>query len=286
MRRIELIIDSTNFTATNDVTVCEGTIASFLSFPSFKTLKSNNWYEYDGIEVDLSDPKFKSRTATLNISCRLESFEMLMSTIMSTLYHTIVFNGIGVEFNDCRYINTSRYNVLSGLVNASLQIAIDEPVFENFEPLEIRQSLSTDWMLDVNSFSDYKVNVLDGAFGNVTIPSKIKGSMSSDVSTIDGVIYDRSALLTKESRTVSLTCLIRGAVCETAVKRLLTFMYAVTRPSYRILAKSYYGYSKQVYYDSMSIIEFMPSLPAYIDSPARVDTVPAWIKFNLKLKEL
>ena len=134
MEKIYLDIDGTDFTTDYGLTVAKGTIESFLTYPQFKQPKQNDWAEYDGIEIDLSAPVFKNRTIMLNVTCRTACFNELIDTLTDGVYHDITFEPFGLEFSYCRYTSVSKVSKLNDMVDATINITIDDVPFDNYIP--------------------------------------------------------------------------------------------------------------------------------------------------------
>lgn len=276
MGRVGLVIDSTDFTSAYGVTVGNGTVASFMSMPDFKVPKSNNWHEYDGIEVDLSDPKFKYRSFQLTLFCDNTAFNAIISTLKSSVYHTIeLSNTGGVNFGSCRLVSVQGFDVLKGLIETKLLIECDESPFTGFTPSAIIGTPPSGWILDNHGVSDYGVRILSGAVNAVSKPGAVKKGMSRDVSISDGLIYDSGDTIKLSSRDLPFTCLIDAHTANIAYSLYRNFIYAITRPNARVLTNGAIGYSGNVYYRSSKVTEWMS-----------LESGRTWIKFTLTLTEI
>ncbi len=268
MEKIYLDIDGTDFTADYGLTVSKGTIESFLTYPQFKKPKQNDWAEYDGIEIDLSAPVFKNRTIMLNVTCRTACFNELIDTLTDGVYHDITFEPFGLEFSYCRYTSVSKVSKLNDMVDATINITIDDVPFDNYIPaVPSTRGYTGEYNLEGKSFEWYGVKVLGGTKQSIISPAKSKTLQSKDISIVDSVIYDNGAVVNMSNRTISLNCLIHASTTAIAISQLTYFMYVLTRPYAKSFTCTSIGLSSNVYYNSMKVTEFMPG----------------WIKFTLNI---
>ena len=75
------------------VTLREDGFNALASVPSFKSLPSNNWHEYDGVEVDLTAPVLDSRRVVLSFNISdVRKLADLRTDLEQGAEHTIFFS--------------------------------------------------------------------------------------------------------------------------------------------------------------------------------------------------
>ena len=92
-----LYIDGTDAFTRFGVFIAEGGHNEVVAFPALKAPEvSNDWAEYDGIEVDLSDPKLDTKELEIKFNAvGMYQTGDFISLLSDGAYHTFEFKRIG-----------------------------------------------------------------------------------------------------------------------------------------------------------------------------------------------
>lgn len=105
-----LYIDGTDAFTRFGVFIAEGGHNEVVAFPALKAPEvSNDWAEYDGIEVDLSDPKLDTKELEIKFNAvGMYQTGDFISLLSDGAYHTFEFKRIGYN---CKLRLVSEVNV-------------------------------------------------------------------------------------------------------------------------------------------------------------------------------
>ena len=105
-----LYIDGTDAFTRFGVFIAEGGHNEVVAFPALKAPEvSNDWAEYDGIEVDLSDPKLDTKELEIKFNAvGMYQTGDFISLLSDGAYHTFEFKRIGYT---CKLRLVSEVNV-------------------------------------------------------------------------------------------------------------------------------------------------------------------------------
>lgn len=190
--------------------ITEGGHNGVISYPSLKTPEqSNNWAEYDGIEVDTSDVKLDTKEFEIKFAAtgfyKIGDFISLLS---DKAYHT--FNFIEIEYTcKLRLVTEVNSQQLVGAKTFSLKFADDFPMngytylkpFSNLVPIQ-------GYELDGVDFSVYGIRVLEGSEAQVLKCPPVKKNMLRNIGTQNGAIYDDNKVVFQQKEVALNCCLI------------------------------------------------------------------------------
>lgn len=239
-------------------TLERGGFASFLAYPSMREPDSQEWAEYDGVEVDLSNPKLSERTVTLNFACNdVESMDNLIYVLSSPGYRIIQIFGVNRRL---RYISQSDITPYINGYRFSVTLSDDFPrhMFSRsiYTPTSFGLPLPpmNRYYLDDRDFKDYGLIVLSGKTSVYHAPD-IKEALKVTNSVMDGVVYDTVSPKFKAKEET-----LKVAFYADSVERLLNnyeaFFYDLIKPNERILTTSYLLEGLKFYYSSAENFEF------------------------------
>lgn len=273
MIRLHLVINDYDMTENLGVCIGKGTIEDLLTLPEFKRLRQNDWFEHDGIEYDLSAPKFRNKTATLNLFSRGEQWNIADAIIDGMDYASLSIPQIGLSFDKCRFNRGVKSSVLGGLHEYSIETFIDDIPFYGYNPSStVPAQRGTEPMsFDSVNLSHYGVKLLKGWASELSRLPQLKQPMTRDIYTENSVICDAGAHFKKfYLGDMPFDMLIRGTDAANAIEKYKRFMYAITRPGYRTCTHSSEdSIFSHCIYKSAKVTEFIP------------DT--AWLRFTLTL---
>lgn len=272
-----LTIGNTDVHAAYGVTLNPGAVAAVVGIPSFKPLKSNNWQESDGLEVDLSDPRFEEGTVEIIMSGRNARQAAQLLTVGQ--YVPVSVSNTPFSTN-CRLMDVRAYDTENGLESCRLRLGTDtdfKALLYNKRNAHYNTPVTSepfgfgDWQ--TGNWGLYGVRLLDGWRSAMEAPRDIKTPLVRNVSILDGVIYDNGvANPAHVEKSVAFQFLLHGPTDLNVFWGLYhSFMYKFTQGWLTLTDDD--GNETEWYYAGMSVVEYMPT-----DAP--------WLKFNVRLNML
>ena len=277
----ELVINGTNM-KNYGLTLRQGSVKNTLVIPKYKDVKSTDWQESDGLEVDLSSPVFQRREFDLTLcgpSARM-AYQVANDTCE---YASISVTNTPINLSKCRVTRITQYSTLDEYAFSTMRITSDDdpaaiisqhssmdfPSLPYIEPVQFLY----DGAREVN-FGAIGVRVLKGWYGQANMPAAVKQGLERDISTIAGKICDsHNGNPTFQSKTLSLSCLLHaGTNLDEFWSRYLNFLYRLTRPGGCLLEID--GIDNTYMFDGLTVGEYIPCRPA------------PWMKFNLNLVKI
>jgi len=267
MKSGELFVDDIDVFDEYGVYVVTGGWNDLVAFPPLKAIDYNDWHEYDGIEADLSDPKLNSREVSMKFAS-VGGFNAFVGLLLTAPKHTFNCAAIGRSFT-LRLVQQPNLQEARELGLLTVKLADDEPMDrEKHDRLAPQRPsivpASTAWRLDSYNFSTYGVRVLAGSQSELDKAPAVKLNLLRNIKTQTGAIYD-GRLLTKQSKDVKLSCLMRADSLTQFWRNHDTLLYDLIQPDERKLNRTI-----PCYYKSSSVSEFFPE-----GNP--------WMKFSLTL---
>lgn len=190
--------------------VTEGGYNGILSFPALKAPEqSNDWAEYDGVEVDLSDPKLDTKEADVKFGA-LGNYQTgdFLNIISDGAYH--IFNFVEIGYT-CRLRLVSELNnqLLIQAKIFTLKFADDFPMdgYTYLPPLSSTVPVQG-YELDGVDFSAYGIRVLEGSEAQILKCPAVKKNMLRNISTQNGAIYDDKKVVFQQKEVALSCCLI------------------------------------------------------------------------------
>lgn len=211
--------------ATFGMFILRGGDYDILTMPERKQPKQNNWYEYNGLDVDLSEVFFGARTLRIGFyiaatnardyEYNLNEFYKLIAPGYITMYsrefdRTFVY----------RYLSVTEYNHKGGLYKAgdkrgsfTVEFSMDDPL-QLFTDTTLLQPRST-----YLHTSHVLVNGIDlGAFGiivnecysSMLQQSAVKTPLTRSFARRSGLIAYTRQNTTFETRSISIQCTMRA----------------------------------------------------------------------------
>ena len=242
-------IDGINMSERFGVFISRGGYNKLLTFPSVKDPESNDWPEYDGIEVDLSDPKYGAVTAEIsfvagNRNIFVSDFINFVSMPGRRVLRII---SLGREWV-VRLLTNPQLTDYIGVTSFSLEFSIDDPVLPSLSDPEgggINIPVSA-YELDGIPFDRFGIVIEKGLDDIIKMPA-IKKTLSSAYRTSNGIEYD-AELVKFSSKEVTL----KGCFITSDIPRFWAcyeaFFGALIQPGLRYLYVDYMGDEYPCYY--------------------------------------
>lgn len=246
----------------------KGGLYELFSYPPLKPPPHNNWYEHDGLEVDLSAPKLDSREVKIKCAFRngIEQFSRLIKYISDGKYHDWAFNlPIGGSYR-LRYLGMSDLRVVGDMGLVTLHLADDFPLRNYIYRLQghdLRIPQSTDYLIDGKKLTDYNISVLQGTLQEFSSAGQVKTNLVRNYDNHAGAIYDEHALK-YEAREVKMYLLLQAYNGGQFWGAYLQFLYDLIRPNEREIYVSALQKTFKGYYKSGEITEIHVGRPRIV----------------------
>lgn len=298
-----VLINGTNIQTAYGAIIAEGGYNGLVEWPASKSIDSNNWHEYDGIEADLSELKLDSHSFSIKFGLKYSSpdqIETFYRFLGSTPKMTFSDDVAGIE-KQLRLESLSSLKYAKSFSILTVKLSCDNDPLEGYSrvaPVSGLCPTDNDFKLDGTPFSDYGVRVLLGTHEGILKPGAVKQSLVRSMATSSGSEYDQNPLLWDGSKwvrsesvdtvrygayQVTVNCGIVAPNTSTFWRNYKALLYdlihedstaadALTKCR-RELYIGAIGKSLKCYYKSQSVKEFR------ILSGNRV-----WAKFNITLE--
>lgn len=246
-----MIIDGTNITSYRVISE-RGNIASLLAYPSIKTPDSQEWAEYDGVEVDLDEPKLNGRDVDLKLTAdSVEDMESFIAILSATGYRELYIPLIDRTYK-LRYTSQGNTDLYANGASFSVKMSDDFPLRNDGDKLGHGLPVPplSRYYIDNINLSEYGLLVLNAKPSLYKSPS-LRDSLKVTNSVMDGVIYD-VGLANFKPKEVTFHV---AFYCD-SVARLMSnydaFFSDLVAPGERTLGSSYIIEQPKFYYKSSS----------------------------------
>lgn len=238
------------------ITAARGHVSSLLSYPDMRSPDSQEWAEYDGVEVDLSDPKLKERSIDISFSAdSIESAESFIARLSATGYRNVEIPLLDKSWR-LRYVSQSEPELYSNGAVFTVKFADDFPLIPNAlrSGHGIPVPPTSKYYIDGVNLSEYGLLVLQAKPSLYKAP-ELRESLKVTNNVMNGVIYDVDMANFKPKDVT-----FRMAFYVDSISRLMrnhaAFFNALTAPDERVLSSSYMIEEPKFYYKSASNFEF------------------------------
>jgi len=194
-----------------------------IAFPSRKEPPSNDWYELDGLDVDLSEVYFNAKKVTIKFYLAAETSEEFTAN-MNAFRHLITSSGYKSiyirEFNKTfrlRYISCSQFTFRGGLIKPACKCAELDIQFSDDDPCAIFDGTLVPVSQKENDTYVYLNDIELKAFG-ITVKNIYNTALqlaeAKDALTITNarrngqIVYPGSTL---KSKKITIECVMQAA---------------------------------------------------------------------------
>jgi hypothetical protein len=252
----DLLIDGIDVFDKFGVSLLKGSYASLVTYPALKDPDKNDWYEFDGIEVDLSTPALDSRKITIQFLINDESMMTYFISMLSTgVYHTFSVQKLALTLT-LRLISQRSYNTVGEYGFFSLYFSDDFPSNGYAYSTPTVSWASDGFYLDGKDFSHYGIRVLNGTMDEINKLPDAKANKSINLKKSNGVIYDKE-YVKYGSKDVKLSLLLQTQDIPTFWDLYNSFIYDLTRPNTRTLQIDSLNKSYSCFYKSSSVTDIV-----------------------------
>lgn len=208
------------------VFILRGGDHDILTMPTRTEPKKNNWFEYDGLDVDLSEAFFNARSLSIQFyisannkfdyEFNLNSFHMLITSNYINLYSR--------EFDRAfkyRYLSTTEYNHKGGVYKLgdkrgsfSVSFSMDDPLqlFKNPNILSPRSSYKhiTHILLNNIDLGEFGI-IVNEAYSSILKLPVVKAPLTRSFARRSGLLAYPSSTPTFEAKEIIIKCTMRAA---------------------------------------------------------------------------
>ena len=230
---------------------------ALIQMPSFKKLDSTEWDEYDGEDVDLTDPKLDTRTFNIQFCMtNIRYAEDFFYDLSQGAYHTLQFADLKKSYR-LRMVSNGTFSSCIKLGKLTLSFADDFPPVLNQEYLDFGISgvRQFGYKLDGIDFSQFGSYILKGTDDSIRKAPNIKANLTINTSDLNGVKYDSQNVYFKTKDT-TLKLLINAVNIDEFWQRWNSLFTVLTQPESRLFFFGNMDAEYECYYKSNSVSKF------------------------------
>lgn len=237
----------------------EGGWNSLVSLPPLKSVKSTDWQEYDGIEVDLEAPVLNTREVEIKFAFvgMYSRFLTMIEDLSDGAYHTFRCEEIGRTFK-LRMKQLPSLGGVRELETVTIKFADDFPMLGYEYAAPVTSIAQRDkFQIDDVSLTEYGVNILDGTMQNIRKCADVKEALLRNIAAQGGAEYDNRMVRFK-SKDVKLLCLLRASSLEEMWRNYYALLHDLIQPEERVLYVADIEDEFRFYYKSCTVNNFFP----------------------------
>lgn len=253
----KLFIDGKDALLVYGVFVENGGYKSLIQMPSFKKISTTEWPEYDGEEIDLTEPVLDSKTFSMQFCIvNVDYAEILFDELATGAYHIFEFRDIGKSYK-LRLTQNGSFSSFIKLGKLTLSFADDFPEIPEGTHYKYGKSgvRQFGYELDGIDFSQFGSFVLKGSDDAIRKAPNVRSNLSVDSAYLSGLIYD-DYYVNFKSKDVALKILINADTIDEFWKRWNSLFAIVLKPEARSFYFSTLGHEYECYYKSNSVTKF------------------------------
>ncbi len=255
------------------ISILQGSYKALVEYPKLKKVDSNDWAEYDGLEVDLESPRLDKRE--LNIPMYFKDkgqFGVLADFLLQNTYRIWHFTELQRSFK-LRIIGFSDIKINQGVCEVKVNLVDDFPFWADYSyKLPKLPQIFADYgfYLDDVNFTKYGISPLYGSESGLKGSKKGKKVLEVGNLTMQGVQVGNQPIKSK-SRDGYINCFMKLPI-DKFWQTYYAFLFDLTRPNERTLTA--FGEHFKCYYLSADIQDF------------EIQNNEVWCEFKLNLKIL
>lgn len=226
----------------------EDSYKSIFEFPSMKKPAQNDWFEYDGIDVDLTEVFFESRDVTLEILISSLKYESFLTFLKSKTKLTVYFDEVDLTLS-LRFVKASGINYPNGIFAMTVKFTEDIPVLI---PATVQTNLNAynyDFLIDGINVNTFGIVPLEKTFIEIDESLELKELLELSNKFMSGSVVVQQNVKRKE-RSTQLEFLMKGSLSEFKAS-FNNFFSLLTKPNERTI--TYNGKSYKFYYEKSNI---------------------------------
>ena len=285
------LLDGVDLYSTYGAAILKGSYNSLFAYPSAKEPLQNDWFEYDGIDVDLSELYFNPLSVQLQfvivskvgVSDLVSKRDALNTVLRSAGYRNLYLSGMQTGLQ-LRYVSSSDGDIGTVAPNKQTYSLEFTATFSMDNPLQLF-SLGTSRVFDEtfdNTFGAsgrtfaialYKYFIPETVFidsvalrnygiavrsfgGSALEIEDSKNPLYSTYDRLTGAEVDCSIVQMKHaSKDIKMSLTIGADSASTAMNNYCSFFLALTAADKRTISSTLYGKTFECYYSSQSNLE-------------------------------
>lgn len=221
------------------ITLLNDSYKSLIEYPRMKSVNSNDWAEYNGIEPDLENPTLDVRSVTLNFYAKGEyAYNEFMEYLLKYVCNEFYFAEINRYYK--LRLDTTKLNEFRLTAQKFALTFIDYwPTYDTERQTHQTSYLHitnrSGFVVDGADMSDFGISVLEGTMTALMETPKTKDRLTINQNSINGAWYDCNTGPKLKSQDVTLKLLIRSADLKSVSADYYDFLNMLTRPGIRRL---------------------------------------------------
>ena len=280
-----IIIDGVNATQTWGIFIREGGYESLVALPPIKEPQVIDWPDEDGIQVDLSEIRFKNREITLRFGTIEKSSDLSAFFILLTngAFHSFEFPELGIT-RELRMVSCPEYK--SGILRLSafsIRLSEDDPMSGyTYQTPTGGRFPEQGLVIDNKDISEYGLALLEGSEAEIMRTPEVKQNLTIDTNKINGIQYDPDQVKIK-SKELTIKMLLIADDAQEFSRNLNALYFDLTRPGERVMRYNQIKDEYKFYYKATEIKRMQNSQRYWCEINLRVCFTSQLIKRNLYL---
>lgn len=251
-----------------DMFILKGSDSDFLSFPERKTPTSNNWQEYDGLDVDLSEIYFNAKKVTTDFFVkadagaeflyRLNAFHTLISTPGTLSLYSREFD----RTFDLRFVSCPEYRHTNGMYKdgtkrgeITVEFSMDNPLqLFNNPALFIPTANRNTQFVSINNYDLGRFGIIVNECYNTTLKlPAVKPPLVQSLERSTGLFVTPASQTTFEATQVTIECTMLADTREEFYHNYEALFNNLTKPE--AVQLSTFSFDADCFYNSMQNFE-------------------------------
>lgn len=266
--------------------ILEGGDFDLLSFPERKAPPANDWFEQDGLDVDLDDVYFKDKEVTVTFHIAADSadeylynLDTFYSILQATGYRELYTRELGRTYH-LRYLSCETLEQVHGLSYKGRKHADIDVKFSLDNPLQFISVQEQPLMLSMPKPTHVRINGLDLAhygiivtniYNTALVAPAAKAGLTISLQRQTGVIADTASKATKQ-KDVVVECVMQAPDRDAFWHNYEALFYQCSRP----------GAMSLELFDSMSLAVYYVKMDSFDKFKAFSSGVHVSFKLHLK----
>lgn len=253
----KLYIDGYDALTEYGIFVEKGGYKGVVQMPSFKSLDTTEWAEFDGIEVDLLSPVLDTRQFQIQFCItNVRYAEDLFDDLATGAYHTFFFVPLKKTII-LRMVSNGSFSSFIKLGKLTLTFAVDFPslptgAYYQLGKSDVRQS---GYEIDGIDFSQFGSYILKGSDDSIRKAANVRDALKIDVKSVSGISYDEEEVFFK-SKDVTLKLLINASDIDEFWKRYNALFAILMQAESRYFYFDTLNAEYECYYKSETVSKF------------------------------
>lgn len=259
MAENEIYVDGTDLWNLG-VVLAPNSYKSVLQWAQLKSVKSNDWAEYDYIEPDLESPTLEKRNVTLNFHAQgLSGYETFISYLKEHSLQTWNFADLGIILS-LRIDSNSLSHISPKWQSFSVSFVDNAPYSPQYDVVDCSEYGGGGIDFDNYECAFFGITILTDTLKSIRQIGKIKERLLIQQQSTDGAWYDNNGIKQVSSTDFTVRCLMRAKNVATLINNYFAFLRFLIRPNVRNIFVGDTMEILECYYKSSTCNEFCKRL--------------------------